>query len=912
MPISLNEIRSRALQFSNEWKDESRERAEAQTFWNEFFEVFGVSRRRVASFDEPAKKTDGQGGFIDMLWKGNCLVEHKSKGKDLDIACKQAFDYFPGLKENELPRYVIVSDFAHFRVYDLDKNSHVEFSLKELSKNIHLFGFISGYQQRTYKEEDPVNIEAAQVMGKLHDQLKEIGYAGHDLEIYLVRLLFCLFADDTGIFEKDCFQQYIEQRTSEDGSDLANHLAELFQVLNTPEDKHLKTLDESLAQFPYVNGKLFEEILPIAAFNKEMRQLLVESCYMDWGKISPAIFGSLFQSVMDPEKRRNIGAHYTSEKNILKLIKPLFLDELWKEFENIKSNPNKLKEFHKKLSTLRFFDPACGCGNFLVISYRELRLLEIDILRVLFKSEKLLDVHTHIWIDVDQFYGIEIEEFPARISEVAMWLIDHQMNMRISEEFGRYFVRLPLKKSPKIINGNALQIDWKEIIKPQDLSYILGNPPFGGKHLQNDEQKKDMEVIFGDIDKSGSLDYVTAWYIKAAEYVQKTQIKVAFVSTNSITQGEQVEILWKPLIEKFGIKIHFAHRTFKWSNEAKGNAAVFVVIIGFSNFDVKNKTIWDYETPKSEAHEIIAKNINPYLVDAVDIFIPSISKPLCDVPEMSKGSQPTDDGFLLLNDDEKNELIKLEPHAEKYIRRFLSAKEYLNGISRWCLWLVDIKPNQLRTMPKILERVEKVKNMRLASKKKDTQKWAQFPTLFTENRQPKSDYILVPSHSSENRKYIPISFMSSDNILNNSCFSVPDAKIYHFGILTSAMHMAWVKHVCGRIKSDFRYSNKIVYNNFPWPKESSKKNIKAVEEKAKKVLDTRGKFPDSSLAELYDPLTMPPELVKAHNELDKDVDLCYRSQPFTTDSNRIEFLFNLYNEYTEPLIPKKKTKKRQK
>jgi hypothetical protein len=910
MPLSLNEIRDRALKFSNEWKDETRERAEAQTFWNQFFEVFGVSRRRVATFDEPAIKTDGQGGFIDLLWKGNCLVEHKSKGKDLDMACKQAFDYFPGLKEKELPRYVIVSDFTNFRIHDLEKKKQEQFALKDFSKKIHLFGFISGYQQRTYKEEDPVNVEAAEVMGKLHDCLKEVGYEGHDLEVYLVRLLFSLFADDTGIFEKDIFHQYIELRTNEDGSDVANHLAELFQVLDRPENKRLKTLDESLSQFPYVNGKLFEEMLPIAAFNKEMRQLLIDCCYLNWGKISPAIFGSLFQSVMDPEKRRNLGAHYTSEKNILKLIKPLFLDELWAEFESIKSNPNKLKEFHKRLSTLKFMDPACGCGNFLVISYRELRLLEIEILRALLaKGEKLLDVSTQVWIDVDQFFGIEIEEFPARIAEVAMWLIDHQMNMRISEEFGQYFVRLPLKKSPNILNGNALRMDWKEIVKPEELSYILGNPPFIGKHLQNDEQKKDMASIFGDIDKSGSLDYVTAWYIKGAEYIQNTKIKVAFVSTNSITQGEQVEILWKPLFERFGIKIHFAHRTFKWSNEAKGNAGVFVVIIGFANFDVKNKRIWDYETPKSEAHEIKANNINPYLVDAADVFVSGRSKPLYNVPKMMWGNKPVDGGHLILSEDEKHLLISKEPAAAKFIRPLLSAANYLNNIPRWCLWLVGADPKELRSLPLVMERIKNVQKVRENSVDPGARELALTPTRFRDINNP-SSFILVPLHTSERRSYIPMGFFDANYIANNSCAIIPNATIYHFGVLTSEMHMAWMKYTCGRLESRYRYSKDIVYNNFPWPKEVSEKNMQAVEKKAQAVLDVRAKFPESSLADLYDPLTMPPELVKAHNDLDKAVDLCYRPQAFVNESNRIEYLFALYNEYTEPLIQKKKTKRK--
>jgi len=911
MPISLNEIRSRALQFSKEWKNANNEKAEAQTLWNEFFEVFGITRRRVASFEVPATKTDGQGGFIDMLWKGNCLIEHKSRGKDLDRACRQAFDYFPGLKEAELPKYVIVSDFARFRVYNLDEDTHIEFLLEDLSQNIQHFGFISGYQKTTYKEEDPVNIEAALRMGKLHDQLKAIGYEGHHLEVYLVRLLFCLFADDTGIFEKDCFQQYIEQRTSEDGSDLANQLAGLFQVLNTPKEKLLKTLDESLAQFPYVNGKLFDEALPIAAFNKDMRQLLIECCYLDWGKISPAIFGSLFQSVMDPGKRRNIGGHYTSEKNILKLIKPLFLDELWEEFEAIKGNPHKLKEFHKKLSTLKFLDPACGCGNFLVIAYRELRLLEIQILRGLIgKEEKLLKIDMQVLIDVDQFYGIEIEEFPARISEVALWLIDHQINMLISEEFGQYFVRLPLKKSPNIIKGNALQIDWKELIKPEKLSYILGNPPFIGARLMNEEQKADMAEIFEALKGFNNLDYVSAWYYKAALYIKGfNHIKVAFVSTNSITQGEQVEVLWKPLLDKFGIKLHFAHRTFKWSNEAKGNAAVFVVIIGFSNFDVKNKIIWDYETPKAEAHEIVAKNINPYLVDAADIFVVSRRGPLCNVPEISFGNMPNEGGHFLLDDEEKQKIISDFPCSAKFIKPLLSADQFINGENRWCIWLLDAEPAEVNQCAGVKHRINLVKQMRENSKREATRRLAETPSLFGEIRQPRKNYILIPRHSSERRKYVPMGFFSPDFIVSDSCLAIDDAKLYHFGILTSEMHMTWMKYICGRIKSDFRYSNLLVYNNYPWPKKADKKNIKAVEENAQQVLDVRAKFPESSLADLYDPLTMPAELVKAHKELDKAVDLCYRPQPFTTEANRIEYLFALYNEYTAPLTAKKKKKK---
>ncbi|MFN6186826.1 MAG: type IIL restriction-modification enzyme MmeI, partial [Microcystis sp.] len=461
MPLSWNEIKNRAIAFQKEWQGETSEKAESQSFWNDFFNVFGISRRRVASFEQPIKKADNKQGFIDLLWKGTILVEHKSKGKDLEKATQQAKDYFPNLKEHELPRYILVSDFQRFKLYDLDSGNQWEFELSNFVDNVHLFDFIAGYEKRVYKDEDPVNLQAAELMGKLHDCLKEIGYMGHDLEVYLVRLLFCLFADDTGIFNKGIFWEYIDLHTKEDGSDLAMHIASIFEVLNTPEEKRLKNLDENLTQFPYINGKLFEESLPLAAFDSKMRVMLLEACAFDWGKISPAIFGSMFQAVMNPKERRNLGAHYTSEKNIQKVIKPLFLDDLHREFEKVKGNRNKLLEFHKKIANLYFLDPACGCGNFLIITYRELRDLEILVLQELDKTGQLvIDISRIIQVDVNQFAGIEYDEFAVRVAEVAMWLIDHQMNIKVSNTFGQYFVRLPLKKAAKIVNGNALRIDW--------------------------------------------------------------------------------------------------------------------------------------------------------------------------------------------------------------------------------------------------------------------------------------------------------------------------------------------------------------------------------------------------------------------------------------------------------------------
>ncbi len=894
MALSWNEIRDRALNFSKEWKGETREHAEAKSFWDAFFHVFGVSRRRIATFEEPVKKMNDRCGFIDLFWKGHLIVEHKSKGKDLDKAYSQALDYFSGLKERDLPKYVLVSDFERFRVYDSDENEEHEFHIRDFYKNIKLFGFIAGYQKRVFREEDPVNSKASELLGKLHDQLEESGYEGHPLEVFLIRILFCLFAEDTGIFEKDLFREYIEIRTNEDGSNAGALLSEFFQVLNTPEEKRQRNLDESLRQFPYINGKLFEEPLPIPAFSSQMRDMLLECSALDWGKISPAIFGSMFQAVMKPEERRNLGAHYTSEKNILKLIRPLFLDELREEFEKAKTNKNKLKSFHEKLSKLQFLDPACGCGNFLIVSYRELRNLEIEVLKELYKSEQqVVTIEAIVQVDVDQFFGIEYDEWPAKISEIAMWLTDHQMNLRVSEEFGPYFVRLPLKKSAKIVHGNALRLDWEQIVSKKKLSYILGNPPFVGSKLLNKEQRQEMEDIFSEVPDGKILDYVAAWYLVASRYIQNTHIKVAFVSTNSITQGEQVGVLWNELLGKYGIKIHFAHTTFKWSSETKGKAAVYCIIIGFSSFDITDKKLFVYSDIKGDPDQLKAKNINPYLLDADDFVIIRRSKPICDVPEMSFGNMPLDGGNLIINDNELTDFLKSEPKAEKYILPLINAKEFLNQKNRWCLWLENISPKEIKAMPMVLERVQKVKEFRLASKAPSTRKHAATPALFRDRNRPDS-FIVIPRVSSENRKYIPMGFFDRNSIVGDTCMSVPDGKIYHFGILMSEMHMTWVRYVCGRLKSDFRYSKDIVYNNFPWPKDPTVKNRSKVETSAKKVLDVRAEFPKSSLADLYDPLTMPSKLVKAHQALDKAVDLCYRTHPFANETARMEFLFDLH------------------
>lgn len=961
MPLSWNEIKSRALNFSRTWADAASEDSQAKPFWIDFFEIFGITDKRVATFEHAVKKLPGAkaktDGFVDLFWPGMLLVEQKSRGKNLDAALTQALSYFPGIAERDLPQIIIVCDFAHFRVHKLASGETSEFALKDLHKHIRLFGFIAGYKAQEIKAQDPVNIKAAERMGRLHDALKAAGYTGHPLELLLVRVLFCLFADDTGIFQPaQAFRAFIEERTAADGSDLGAQLAHLFQVLNTPDgaggvgntvNKRSQALDEQLATFPYINGKLFEEPLPMADFSAAMREALLDACALDWSAISPAIFGSLFQSIMDEKARRNLGAHYTSEENILKLIKPLFLDELRAEFEKVKSNRNRLFEFHKKLRLLTFFDPACGCGNFLVISYRELRELELEVLRasqLVSGATGHVDVHTLIGVDVDQFHGIEIEEFPAQIAQVAMWLMDHQMNLRVSEEFGMYFARIPLRTSPHIVHGNALRLDWNEVLPAQRCSYVLGNPPFVGAKFMNDAQREDTRAVFAGIDNAGLIDFVAAWYVKAAHYFRgeasashplplgegwgegkRAAPRCAFVSTNSIVQGEQVGVLWGWLLAQ-GVYIHFAHRTFSWSNEARGKAAVHCVIIGFGLEDRPGKLIYEYENIKGEPHAVPAANINPYLVDAPDVVLPRRSSPICPVPEIGIGSQPIDDGNYLFTGDEKNAFVALEPSSAKWFHRWLGSVEFLNGYDRWCLWLGDCPPAELRTMPEVMKRVQAVKVFRQASQRSQTQKAASSPTHFGTELIPKGPYIILPKVSSERRPFIPFGFVEPSVFCSDLVFMLPNGGLLHFGILSSTMHNAWVRSTCGRLKSDYRYSASIVYNNFPWPAlndtEAARKAQAAIETAAQAVLDARAKFQTgaqpASLADLYDPLTMPPELLKAHHKLDAAVDKAYEAsggkKSYKSDAERVAFLFELYQKHTSLLpaataVPKKRKAK---
>lgn len=889
MNLGWNEIKDRAIQFSKEWKNETYEAGEAKSFLDAFFNVFGISRRRVATFEHRIKKFDGNDGFIDLLWKGVILIEMKSKGKDLIRAYSQATQYFDGLKDSDLPQYIMVCDFERIKLYDLENDREWEFPTKELYKKIKLFGFLAGYKQVEFNDNDPVNIKAAEKMGKLHDSLKENGYEGHNLELYLVRLLFCLFADDTAIFNKNIFYDYISD-SKIDGSDLSLKITKLFEVLNTPEDKRMKTISEELNSFPYINGGLFAENVTMPDFNSKMRNILIDVCALDWGNISPAIFGAMFQSVMNPIERREMGAHYTSEQNIQKVIRPLFLDDLWSEFDSIKNNIKKLEQFHSKLAGLKFLDPACGCGNFLIITYRELRELELEVVKRIANAHPVIDVSIYIKVNVNQFYGIEYEEFPSLIAKTAMWLIDHQMNMKFSEEFGLYFARLPLTSEANIKNANALRIKWEEFISPNELNYILGNPPFIGKKFQDDEQKQDMIYVFGEKYKGvGNLDYVACWYKKACEYIENTNIEVAFVSTNSICQGEQVQILWEPLFDRNSIKINFAYKTFIWGNEAKGKAAVHCIIVGLSSKLInRNKIIYDGNQIYS------VENINPYLVGGKVAFIKSRRDPISAEINLVYGSFALDDGHYTISEEEKIMLVNQDDCCLKFIRPFIGSYELINAKNRYCIWLKGANPKDIQNCKIILDKINKVKNWRMNSKRKETIISSENPSLFAEIRQPDSDYMAIPIICSEKRKYLPITFLGKEVIASNQLLIIANASLYHFGILISNMHMAWMKTVAGRLKSDYRYSASIVYNNFPWPNPTESQK-KVIEITAQEILDVRSRYLDSSLADLYDPLTMPLELVRAHDKLDKAVEKAY-TKSFNNDADRVSHLFELYSE----------------
>ena len=980
---SWNEIRKAATAFSKRWKNAYDEKSQAQSFLKEFFAVFGVDAVTVATFEHRVKFADGSQGYADCLWQGKILVEMKSRGRDLDAAFQQAMEYVRNLGNvtnvkmlpitnansqlgtgnigstgniSQLPRAIVVSDFARVRFYDLAHDAVLtEFALKDFRKFVTLFGFMIGDDGEggEIREQDPVNRKAAEKMARLHDAMKAVGYTGHPLEVYLVRLLFCLFAEDTGIFKPGQLSHFIKCDSSPDGHDLAEKLASLFQTLNTSPGKRFANLNESLAAFPYVNGGLFAETLPIAAFSAEMRRALLDCAALDWSKISPAIFGAMFQGVMDEKARHDLGAHYTSEKNILKLIRPLFLDALREEFEAIvgKSHAKaqrgrergdialcdaspknskklcglrssatlrekkvRLEKFHEKIASLTFLDPACGCGNFLLIAYRELRRLEMDVLEELHKDspEQFLDISQLCKVSVSQFYGIEIEPFPAEIAKVALWLMDHLCNMEVADRFGQYFARIPIKDAPHIVCANALTTDWPRT------DYIMGNPPFLWANAEgmDAEKRSNMKALFPD---NKNLDFVCGWYKKANDLIQGTATRCAFVSTNSITQGEQVAILWPRL----NVEIDFAYRTFKWHNEAKGVAAVHCVIIGFHAKEIagtsktskpsgtdSNQMLHQSHLPRQshECHKTIfdsdgtphpAAHINGYLMDAPDAYI-DCPAPICEgVEKMTKGSQPTDGGNLSdWSDERRQEVITRYPAAAPLFRLITGSDEYINNVTRWCLWLKDASPAAIRAVPPVMEAVERTRQMRLASKKPSTRNWAKKPTLFTKGCQPESGhYIIVPSVSSEKREYIPIGFLGSEVIVNNLTLFIPNATLYDFGVLISRVHMAWVRTTAGRLEMRYRYSAKLCYNSFVWPTviDAARKKITVA---AQAILDARAAHPDSSLADLYDPLTMPADLRAAHEANDRAVLAAYGLAPSTPEPEIVAHLFKLYAERT--------------
>ena len=952
-----SEILSRANQFAKEFADARYEMGEAQNFIRGLCDVFGFSSKRLVSFEHRVRKLDGRRGRIDGFYPGKLLIEMKSRGEDLAEAYRQATQYLPGLPDEELPAYFLVSDFENLHLYKLSEHSPpLQHKLPDFSKYIDSYLFLAGYETQAQKEQIAVNESAARKIAELHDAMRASGYAGVDLQRYLVRLLFCLFAEDTGIFERrGDFSRYIREYTRVDGSDLDGALQHLFDVLNRAPDDRPPTLPQELQTFPYINGSVFDGQLQPCYFVASARKILLDCAEtFDWSHISPAIFGSLFQAVIHHDnegvtaassKRRELGAHYTSETNILRVIGPLFLDELKARLHEACAQGGskaKLQTLLARLRRLNLLDPACGCGNFLVIAYREIRRLELDAVEALQAIDRrnrdvsyTLDAKQfdYIQCDVHQFHGIEIEASAAHIATVALWLTDHQENLRASRILGGNFNRLPLARRANIVCANALTIDWGSVLLPELCDYVVGNPPFIGAKFLSDAQRVDVGLVFHDVHNAGLLDFVAAWYVKAARYLSdaaartgqtpgahepaapksrptptpyapqrqravSVRTRCAFVSTNSITQGEQVGVLWGWMLAQ-GMKIQFAHRTFQWSNDAKGVAAVHCVIIGFGTDDLQGKVIFDYPDIKGPPVARAAKNINPYLVDAPDVALPRRSKPICDVPEIGIGNKPIDGGHYLFTTVERDAFLRREPAAAKFFRRWLGSEEFLNGFERWCLWLGEAAPGELRALPEVLKRIDAVRAVRLESKSPPTRKLADTPTRFHVENMPKLPYMVLPETSSERREYVPFGYVGPETLCSNAVKLMPEATLFEFGVLSSLMHNAWVRMVCGRLKSDLRYSKDIVYNNFPWPALSAdtpkpdKKRL-AIEVAAQQVLDARATHPSATLADLYDPLTMPANLRKAHQHLDKAVDATYAYKGPPDDASRVAFLFGLY------------------
>lgn len=914
MRLGWDEIKRRAKAFSEEWKDAHYEKGETHSFYNDFFEIFGIKRRQVAVYEKQVQALDkSRRGFIDLFWPGTLIVEQKSAGRDLLAAQMQASEYFNWLPARDQPRFILTCDFQRWKLVDLDDNGReLSFHLKCLHKHITAFDFMLG-RKVSFETQAAVTIKAAELMGKLHDALEASGYTGHDLEQLLVRLLFCLFADNTGIFQpKDIFLQLLENDTKADGSDTGNVLSELFDILDTPEGQRLAGTSAELDAFPYVNGALFRGRLRIPKFDGAMRELLLDACRHDWSGVSPAIFGSLFQSVMSPKERRAKGAHYTTEANILKVIGPLFLDDLKAELASIiarrTGRDKALAQFQDKLTRLTFFDPACGCGNFLVIAYREIRRLELECLKAQY-GDQAIDAALLSRVTVDQFYGIEYEEFPARIAEVAMWMMDHIANNEINEAFRLNYARIPLKDSAHILHGDALEADWSALLPPDRCHFIMGNPPFVGFVWRSETQQEQFTRLVSAYGGNASrLDYVAAWFIKAGEYVQANpRIRVAFVATNSICQGEQVAQLWPILFDRLHLEIAFAHRTFSWGSEARGKAHVHVVIVGLTHRDHEppEKRLFSYPDIKGDPVESQHTALTAYLFDARGVanrhlVINRESRSLSDSPLICVGTKPVDGGHYLFVASERDAFIAEEPGAAKAMRSFLGGYEFINGQGRWILHTADLSPVEMRQMPKVRERIAAVREFRLTGAGKLARQLAETPTAYHVTIIPKAPFLVLPEVSSARRDYIPIGWVEPPTIPSNKLLVVLEATLWDFAVLTSRAHMAWLAHVGGRLKSDYSYSTGLVYNTFPWPDATSaqRERIAAL---AQAVLDARAAHPTASLADLYDPDTMPANLRKAHAALDTAVDRLYRAAPFASDRDRVEHLFGRYEALVNPL-----------
>lgn len=909
--LSLNEIRRRSTQFAVEWRDSpGDERQDGQSFIRDLLQVYGITATKAALYEKRAKRSSTGGrGYIDALVPGLCAIEMKSAGKDLDAAISQALDYIDDLTDAETPRYIIASDFQNLRVLDIQgpEGQDIQtFALDELPANVEALAFLAGYQSVAFgtREQEAASVKAARIMADLYEALADSGYDDHEASVFLVRILFCLYADDAGVWERDLFYEFLERRTSDDGADLGPQLAMLFQAMNREPGRRQRNLDELIARFPYVNGGIFAEPADIPAFDKSMRDLLLQACAFNWSQISPAIFGSLFQAVKDAKARRELGEHYTTETNILKTIQPLFLDELRARFADSIHDVKKLQRLRDDLKQIRVLDPACGCGNFLVVAYREMRALDLEILQRLqtlgdtsWQSPTAFFLKEDLPVTMDHFAGIEIEEWPARIASTALHLVDHQANQAMELALGKAPDPLPLDKIESIHVANALRTDWAQIIPPTPQVMIVGNPPFIGQYTKHADQTEDLKTVWG-TGYDGYLDYVTGWYKKAADYFKYTRGgRFAFVSTNSIAQGQPVPALFRPLLDA-GWRIRFAHQTFAWTSEAPEAAAVHCVIIGFDQGEKTPAALYVYETPKGQPEQKPAHSINPYLLDAPTFYVTKRTKPLAaGLPEVLYGSKPTDRGYLLLDQAAHQEACQ-DPVAMKYVRPFIGARELIHATDRWCLWMEDLDPADLGRSRFLKERVEACQGFRRASAKAATRAAASTPFLFTERRQPAAPYICIPSHFSETRRYATVQFFEPDVIAGNANFTAEDPTGYLFAIISSSMFLAWQRAVGGTLESRLRFSATVVWNNLPLPDVSDLVRQQIIDA-GKSILDARALHPERALADHYNPLAMSLALTKAHDALDRAVDRAFGARGvLRTEEERQRILFKRYAELT--------------